>query len=56
MPDWFDRHPIHRWSDTKELFLDRVCRIPDMKPGIMKLDIEYSYALLKVVLHLLEIY
>ena len=36
LPDWFDRHPIHRWIDTKDLFLDRVCRIADMKPGIRR--------------------
>ena len=33
LPDWFDRHPIHRWVDTKELFLDRMCRIAGMKKG-----------------------
>lgn len=36
MPDWFDRHPIHRWVDTKELFLDRVCKVAQMKPGIRR--------------------
>lgn len=36
MPDWFDRHPIHRWVDTKDLFLDRVCKVAEMKPGIKR--------------------
>ena len=33
LPDWFERHPIHRWVDTKELFLDRICKISRMKRG-----------------------
>ena len=36
LPDWFERHPIHRWVDTKELFLDRVCRIADMKKCVRR--------------------
>ncbi len=31
LPDWFERHPIHRYSDNQDRFWDRVGKIRSMK-------------------------
>jgi hypothetical protein len=36
LPDWFERQPIHRWQETRELFLDRAQKISAMPPGIRR--------------------
>lgn len=33
LPDWFMRHPIHRWNDTKDIFLERAYKVLNMKEG-----------------------
>ena len=36
LPDWFDRHPIHRWQETRELFLDKALQVSAMPPGFRR--------------------
>lgn len=36
LPDWFNRHPVHRWNDTKDLFLERAYRVRKMEEGLIK--------------------
>ena len=36
LPDYFERKPIHRWRDNRELFLEKVDRIRKMPPGFRR--------------------
>ena len=36
LPDYFERKPIHRWRDNRELFLEKVDRVCKMPPGFRR--------------------
>lgn len=36
LPDWFERHPIHRRRESLMPFLKRAERVREMKPGLRK--------------------
>lgn len=36
LPDWFERHPIHRRKESFDLVLKRIGQLREMKPGIKR--------------------